>query len=184
MLSFPPERIAPNVSFAEFLSRIESPRLRAVAEHWNTARGVLRMPGWSNIDPIEIARQLPIVWAWKYDRAADRFTGRLAGEDINAAFGKSLRGADMAEFFRDFEYERIVEHYRRIVNEPCFFHGDGQVFRHVNRVGVGERIIMPLAADGEIADGLIGATLYKFGLSDSPTARPSVGQNVTFVPLG
>jgi len=33
------------LSFAEFLSRIASPRLRAVAEHWNAARGTRRMPG-------------------------------------------------------------------------------------------------------------------------------------------
>ncbi|MBI3506119.1 MAG: PAS domain-containing protein [Proteobacteria bacterium] len=171
------------MSFAEFLSRIENSGLRNVAEHWNAARGTRRMPGWSDIEPGAIARQLPIVWAWNYDRGADRFTGRLAGEEINAAFGKSLRGADMAEFFKEFEYEVIVERYRRIVNEPCFFYGDGQVFRHVQRVGVGERIIMPLAADGEIADGLIGATLYKFRTSEVPADRPSMGQNVTFIPL-
>jgi hypothetical protein len=172
------------VSFDEFLQRIESPRLRAVATHWNDARGARRMPGWSDIDPAAIARQLPIVWAWIYDRAADRFTGRLAGEEINAAFGKSLRGADMAEFFRDFEYETILQRYRRIVNEPCFFHGEGQVFLHARRVGFGERVILPLAADGETADGLFGATLYAYspsGLPADPVIRK--GQTVTFVPL-
>ncbi len=176
-------RIAPLLSFAEFLARIENPGLRNVAAHWNAARGARRMPGWTDIDPAAIARQLPIVWAWTYDRAADRFTGRLAGEEINAAFGKSLRGEDMATFFREYEYEKIFARHRRVVTEPCFVHGTGQVFRHAQRVGIGERIILPLAADGETGDGIIGATFYRNGPAEMPDTTPRVGENVTFVAL-
>jgi len=171
------------VSFADFLSRIRSPRLRAVAEHWNVARGSRRMPGWSDIDPGALARQLPIIWSWIYDRSANRFTGRLAGEDINAAFGKSLRGADMAEFFREYGYEAIFKRHRRVATEPCFVRGDGQVFRHANRVGFGERIILPLAADGETGDGIIGATDYSFGPSALSDKAPRAGENIEFFPL-
>jgi hypothetical protein len=171
------------LSFAAFLARIENPGLRNVATHWNAARGTRRMPGWADIDPAAIARQLPIIWAWIYDRVADRFTGRLAGEEINAAFGKSLRGEDMATFFREYEYEKIFARHRRVVTEPCFAHGLGQVFRHARRVGIGERIILPLAADGETGDGILGATFYRNGPSELPDTTPRVGENVTFTPL-
>src|SRR5277367_5160003 len=133
------------MSFGEFLARIEHPALRAVAGHWQAVRGGKLMPAWGDIDPTAIARHLPIVWAWKYDRAADRFTGRLAGEEINTAFGKSLRGADMADFFKDFNYDEIFARHRRVVTAPCLAHGHGQVFGHAGRAGVGERIILPLA---------------------------------------
>ena len=80
--------------FQDFFARIEAPALRAVARHWGEARAGRRMPAWRDIDPLKIVPYLPIVWAWRYDRQDDRFTGRLAGDAITRAFGRSLRGAD------------------------------------------------------------------------------------------
>ncbi len=171
------------MSFDDFLSRIDDEGLRAVARHWNAVRGTRRMPAWTDIDPAAIARQLPIVWAWKYDRASDRFTGRLAGEAINAAFGKPLRGAPMEEFFRDFQYAKIFERHKRVLSEPCFAHGRGQVFRHAERVGTGERIILPLAEDGVAGDGIFGATVYGVGAPAGGPPYMPAGEDVTFYPL-
>ena len=148
------------MSFAEFLAAVENPDLRAVAIHWNEARGAKTMPGWSDIDPAAIGKQLSIIWSWKYDPATDRFTGRLAGEDINAIFGKSMRGADMQEFFKNWNYTAIFARHKKVVATPCFAHGKGFVFIHAGRHGHGERIILPLAADGKHGDGVFGATAY------------------------
>jgi len=174
------------VSFAEFLAAVENPGLRAVAMHWNGARGGKTMPGWAGIDPAAIAKQLPIVWSWKYDRTADRFTGRLAGEEINAIFGKSMRGADMREFFKDWDYDAIFARHRKVVATPCLAHGKGLVFIHAGRYGHGERVILPLADDGEHGDGIIGATVYRFlegGAAGKSKEPSSIGEDVTFYPL-
>ncbi|HLI13693.1 MAG TPA: PAS domain-containing protein [Alphaproteobacteria bacterium] len=149
------------MSFATFFAAIETPGLREVARHWDAARGDKRMPAWKDLDPLAIAPQLSLIWSWKYDRESDRFTGRLAGEQITAAFGKDLRGADMAEFFAGMHYEAIFARHRRVVVEPCFAHGRGRVFIHAGRYGKGERIIMPLAEDGINGDGIFGATFYR-----------------------
>jgi hypothetical protein len=45
--------------------------------------------------------------------------------------------------------------------------GHGLVFRHLARYGTGERIMLPLADDGEHGDGMLGATEY------SITAEPT-----------
>src|SRR6185312_7778733 len=111
------------MSFESFLASIEAPALREVALYWQEARGSRRMPGWKDIDPAAIARHLPIVWSWKYDRHTDTFTGRLAGEEINEVFGKSLRGVPMKEFFADWQYDLIFARHRRVVTEPAFAHG-------------------------------------------------------------
>ncbi len=172
------------MSFRDFLAGIGHPRLRAVAEHWDRARGRKLMPAWSDLDPLALRDNLSIVWAWKYHRLTDHFTGRLAGEEINDAFGKSLRGADMAEFFEDFDYETIFARHRRVVTEPCCAHGRGQVFSHAHRIGLGERIIMPLADDGARGDGIFGATLYDPAPRQwTSDANPTAGEQVTFYPL-
>jgi hypothetical protein len=173
-----------DMGFHDFLASIGHPRLREIAEHWGRARAGRLMPAWGDLDATALRRNLTIVWAWKYDRASDRFTGRLAGEEINDSFGKSLRGADMAEFFKDFDYPNIFARHRRVVTEPCCAHGMGQVFAHARRVGLGERIIMPLAEDGVHGDGIFGATLYDSRPREwEEGAGPVVGETVTFYPL-
>lgn len=172
------------MSFRDFLTCIGHPRLRHIAEHWDRARGRKLMPAWVDLDATELRQNLTIVWAWKYDRTVDRFTGRLAGEEINDAFGKSLRGADMAEFFKEFDYPNIFARHRRVVTEPCCAHGMGQVFAHARRVGLGERIIMPLADTGALGDGIFGATLYDPRPHEwEEGAEPVTGETVTFYPL-
>ncbi|HTY66203.1 MAG TPA: PAS domain-containing protein [Alphaproteobacteria bacterium] len=172
------------MSYQDFLASIWHARLRDVAEHWDRARGGRLMPAWNDLDATVLRRNLAIVWAWKYDRATDRFTGRLAGEEINDAFGKSLRGTDMAEFFKDFDYPDIFARHKRVVTEPCCAHGTGQVFLHARRVGRGERIIMPLAEDGVTGDGIFGATLYDPRPREwEEGAGRIAGETVTFYPL-
>jgi len=149
------------MSFETFLASVETEALREIALHWRDVRGARRMPGWKDIDPAAIARHLPIVWAWNYDRDTDTFTGRLAGEDIIAVFGKSIRGVAMKEFFADWQYDLIFERYKRVVTEPAFARGSGPVFIHARRYGTGERIVLPLAADGVHADCVLGATVYR-----------------------
>lgn len=139
---------------------IRSPRVKLLFEHWREKRGERLMPGWRDIDPMVISPIMPMLWSWKYDRTSDSFTGRLAGEEINAIFGKSLRGARMEDFFRDWNFASIFERHKRVVSEPCIAIGHGMVFSHAGRQGFGERVILPLADDGAHGDGIIGATLY------------------------
>jgi hypothetical protein len=174
------------MSFESFLAAIEEQALREVALHWQAARGKKRMPAWKDLDPAAIAPYLPIIWSWKYDRGTDTFTGRLAGEAINAAFGKNLKGAKMSEFFADWQYDHIFARSKRVVTEPAFARGSGPVFIHAGRRGSGERIILPLAADGIHGDGILGATVYHWtGSRPERTAAPpaAVSEKVEFFPL-
>ena len=66
------------------LQTISSPCLREILLYWDSLRRGRPLPGWRDIEPLDLRRHLQIIWAWKYDRAADLFTGRLAGEAITA----------------------------------------------------------------------------------------------------
>src|SRR5581483_7312046 len=137
-----------SMSFADFERAIVSPALKKIAQHWNSVRAGRRMPAWKDIKPAAIAPHLPIVWAYKYDAASDSFTGRLSGEKIAQIFGKNLRGLSMRDVYPPADYPRLFARVRRVVTEPAFHRNTGMVFRHVERLGIGERIIMPLASDG------------------------------------
>jgi len=47
------------------------------------------------------------------------------------------------------------------VTEPSIVLQCGLVFQHEGHQGFGERLVLPLADDGERADGVIGVTTYE-----------------------
>lgn len=149
------------MSFQDFIQSIASSDLQRVARHWDESRGTRVMPGWNDIRPSKIAAQLPMIWVYQYDREADRFIGRLAGHHIEALFGKSFRGTPMIEIYPPADYSRLFERAKRVTCEPALYRGEGMVFRHIDHLGQGERIMMPLANDGATGDGVFGATVYR-----------------------
>jgi len=170
------------MSFDAFERAIVSPALKAVALHWNQARGAGRMPAWSDIRPAAIVAHLPIIWSYRYDSTSDTFTGRLAGENITAIFGKSFRGLPMTEAYPESEYPALFARQKRTILEPAFMHGFGIVFGHLNRYGTGERVVMPLADDHEHGDGIFGATEYS--VTDQPTREAlAAGETVEWFAL-
>jgi len=156
--------------FAEFLERIVSPDLRAIAIHWDKARGGNAMPSWHQLRPTQIAAQLSIVWAFQYDRAGNRFTGRLAGERIAGGFGRSFRGLKLEDLHPPEILPAMQRGLERVVNEPALYRLQGVLFRQKERQGTGERIMLPLADGGVQGDGVLGASVVRF-----PFADPSYG---------
>jgi hypothetical protein len=120
------------------------------------------MPGWSDIRPAAIAPQLPIVWSYRYNTQTEEFIGRLAGQQITSVLGHRFRDASLAEIMPPAHFAWIYELLRRVATEPALHVGGGRVFRHLDRYGKGERIVLPLAADGTTPDGVLGATEYEF----------------------
>lgn len=151
------------MGFAAFLDAISSPALKTIARHWQDARGARgAMPGWSDLRPSRIAAQLPIIWSYRYDPVSGEFTGRLAGDRISQIFGKNFRGMPMAQVHPPEAFPWAYGLCRRVVMEPALYRYAGRVFPQLDRLGLGERIMLPLASDGALGDGILGATEYHY----------------------
>lgn len=148
------------MSFEQLCGKISTESVRNVANHWNDVRGSRLMPSWSDINPSAIKPQLPFIWSWKFDIETGNFIGRIAGERIVHAHGGNLRGQDASTFFKDRGGDAMVERMQRVVRGPCYFIGEGAVFKHTRRIVIGERVILPLSTDGNTADGVFGVTSY------------------------
>ncbi len=149
------------MDFGAFQAAIVSPALKRVAGHWRDARGDHAMPAWEDIKPSAIKAQLPIVWSYKYDPVARTFTGRMSGEKITAIFGKNFRDVLISDLMPASDFGWAYALNKRVVTEPAFYRGEGHVFKHLNRYGIGERIVLPLSDDDIVSDGVIGATEYR-----------------------
>jgi len=138
--------------------RIETQRLRILLEHYLDVRGDKRMPSRQDIDPLRLGPVLPIIWVSDYEPAAGTFRYRLAGERVNEIWGTPVAGRLLSEFSPPERFSATNEAFLKVLREGAAVIASGAVFRCSGRIGLGERLILPLANDGGTADGLIGAT--------------------------
>lgn len=156
--------------FEDFFDALTSPALRAVVAHWGAARGARAMPGWQQLQPARMARQLPIIWVYRYDAAAGQFTGRLAGDRITRGFAKSFRGTRLEDLHPATTLSAVQAYMTRVVREPSLYMCRGALFRQADRVAEGERIMLPLAGDGIHGDGVLGASDYHYPVANADYA--------------
>jgi hypothetical protein len=162
--------------FADFLNAIASPALKEIAQHWRDICRPDRLPGWKDIRPSAIKKHLPIVWCYDYDAQQDDFIGRLAGIEITGVSSKPFKGTRLSELRPKDVYPRSLMRAKRVVEEPAFYCGRGVVYKTAEQRGYGERIVMPLRADGNDPAGIFGASEYKsrlewFRVSTDPNAE-------------
>lgn len=152
-------RMGKGMDFDEFCQSIGSPALRAVTLHWHQARGPKKMPSWQDLNPKAIVSYLPLVWAYRFDAASEDFIGRLAGDRVAQAYGKSFRGLTLAEIHTLPDRLQMARTLlTRVVSEPAIFRGYGRVYQLKGEFQTGERIMLPLSSDGVRGDGVFGAT--------------------------
>lgn len=72
-----------------------------------------------------------------------------------------MKGARLSELTSIFDRDHLALQLKRVMQEPALFSVFGPIFIQGEEYGVGEQIIMPLASDGIVGDGVIGATDYK-----------------------
>lgn len=154
------------MAFQDYAAAISSPALRAIAAHWDEARMGRAMPAWEALRPSAIAGQLNMLWVFRYDADSGAFTGRLAGDRIARGFKRNFRGVPLKDLHPAEFYPRIYDGMLKLAQNPALVRCKGALFRQRDRVGMGERIVLPLSTDGVCCDGLLGASEYSFGVYD------------------
>jgi hypothetical protein len=177
------------MSALDFENAIQSEDLKSVARYWNLLRGNRKMPGWHDIKPKFIAKQLPMVWAYRYEHGTDEFIGRLAGDRIVRLLGKSFRGITMREAYPQHDYPSIFSKSMRVVGGPALHRSWGVLFRGTEKANAsschwrvtGRKVMASLVPRN------MGSTTYDFarqwhraetrnsGLSCSPCWPRTIG---------
>ena len=144
--------------FDTFLSRIQSPALLALAQHWNAARGKKRMPCWADLSLGPDTPYAKLLWGFAYDPKSQVFTGCLAGAKTSRWFGATFCGARLDEVHAPVNYAEAQRVLTRSVTTPLAARFSGRLFKSDNFVVPGERLILPLAENGMTGDGILGAS--------------------------
>jgi hypothetical protein len=146
-----------------FLNRIESPALRAVAEHWHQARGERLMPKWTELSSSVLAPHFKLLWGFQYDPKIKEFTGGLTGEHVKQWVGSGFAGARLQDLHSPAIVKEAQQLLTKIVTTPLVMRSSGRLFTVGDHTVTGERIALPLSAMGTTGDGILGASDY-----DSP----------------
>lgn len=154
----------------------DEPILLSLYHYWKRKRGGRRMPGRKDIDPSELkASVLPYLALAEFVDGGTHVRLRLAGAELERAFGRSLMGValedvmsgDYLEFINRLFHD-VQQHKAPIYSESIFRWGP-EIFRRPRR------LYMPLG-DDEVRMVLIGQTSSGPSMTSVKNREPIAGQ--------
>lgn len=152
--------------------RIADPGLRALFAYWcdlGARNGGL--PRVQDFDPLHLPRLLPNMWILEVEPQSHRFRMRLAGENINAVYGRNVGGHFFSEIFVPDDLPTIVQRYTRALGEPAIYHATGYVYAAAGRYSPGERLGLPMLGREGGTNTLLGGTIYGGQMYDQGLPR-------------
>lgn len=134
------------------------PRFQKLAAYLASKAPAGKLPGRQHIDPVEIPRLLPYLTLVDVVRAdgRQRYRYRLVGTDVVSKTAVDITGKWIEEAFPEPAASTIIKAYDGVVatHEPHYW---AHVITVPGREHIHfERVVFPLARDGETVDMLIG----------------------------
>ena len=146
----------------------KEPQLRALLDYWDGKRDRRSMPARADLDPVEIPDLLPHVALVDTAESLAEFRYRLFGTELCKGFGHDRTGLQFAELPRLENFDEIYRGYWLTFTEkaPQYFHGqiDSDENSHIRYA----RLTLPLSADGEHINMILGCIIFLFG-DEPPT---------------
>lgn len=138
------------------------PKIRAITAYWRSihpAEGML--PGFAQVNPLDIPDLLADIWTIDVKRDPYRFTVRLIGEMTRSSGAPFRKGFDFDELGDGKVRESLLAVLKNVVQtrEPDWYRGPPNVPHSVELREL-ERILLPLAADGKTVDAILVLSIF------------------------
>lgn len=127
---------------------------------WLDARGEALVPLRKEFSPGAIPALLRFVWIYKFDMDRNDFVCQLAGEAVNDAWGKSIRGRTLREIVGNVDYPAVRGRWLEIVGRPAIMYGTVNEQLAFQETWRAERLMLPMASADETIDVVLGLSLY------------------------
>ena len=97
---------------------------------------------------------------YRFDPDAGDYVCQLAGESVNDAWGKSIKGRTIRSIVGEEDYPICKERWDRIIGEPAVQYGAVEEKLSALNAWHAERLIFPMASDDGTIDVILGISLY------------------------
>lgn len=148
-----------------------SPEARRVLDCWQSARDGQIVPAQASLDVSSIGDLLSNVWIYRFDTAQDDFLCHLAGEAINLAWGRNIKGATLAQIVGAERHAAGLKRWKAVIATPRLQHGRVFDTWDGNNVCVAERLILPMSGGGA-PDRVLGYSAYRYRQTDRERIPP------------
>jgi hypothetical protein len=162
---------------------IADDRLRSLYEYWLAlALEADGLPPVQAFDPLHLPKMLPNIWILEVAPDTHRFRMRLAGENINAIYGRNIGGQYFSDALEQSEVDLVVARYTRALSEPSIVRAVGAVYAAAGRFSQGERLALPMLGRSGLTDTMLGATIYGKLMVEAGAVHVAGGEP-TFYPV-
>jgi hypothetical protein len=155
---------------------LRHPVIQRIHAYWESKLAGRKMPRREDIVPEELGDLLPWVMLVEVVGEPARFRLRLVGTGVVREYGREITGAFVDELDHGSWQGAVLDDYRRAVCKGSPVTGCYEYKKSDGRWISYERIILPLAADGEtVSMALCGTAIRGAGIPlPCPAARPAM----------
>ena len=146
----------------DFAAQFTHPRLVRFYAYWLAQAPTGKLPGRQHIDPLDIPDLLPWINLVDVAREDDalRYRHRLVGTAIVEYFGRDSTGRWYHEIYDDKTLEELYSVNAEVVRNRKPHYRDTMIPVSGRQFMRYERVICPLAGDGETVDMLAGVHVF------------------------
>lgn len=156
-------------------------RIFELLSAWQERRNGRSVPYYRDFDPLQVPRLLPYLWLYRHEPAREDFFCRLAGEEVNAAWGRSIRGLALKQVIGEEDHPVVHRRWLDILEVPLIHYGSAAERLSEMRYRSAERLILPLAMECGTPSFILGISLYK--ISVPQTGEEPLGpEEITRIP--
>lgn len=138
-------------------------KLGRLIAYWRARRAGDALPTHDAIDPLDLAPILPNLFLLDVEDRSFRF--RLVGEALNARYPGGLKDRRLDDLLSGEVLAETLEEHRLCVERraPVFTRNSEESRSVQGDFQVYQRLLLPLSADGEAVDAILGAMHFDGG---------------------
>jgi hypothetical protein len=142
----------------DFAKTLRDDRHRRIFDYWRSKAPEGRLPGRQDIDPLEVPNLLPWLtlvdasWEGEGEVARLRLRCRLIGTEVVTRFGRDITGLYAEEAYPEDYLAKVRETYGAMIESRRPHLSRHQIPIEGREHAEYDRLILPLAKDGETVD--------------------------------
>jgi len=159
-------------NFDDFAITLGDDRHKRAFAYWRSKAPEGRLPGRRHIDPVDVPDLLPwltlIDVVWEQERL--RLRCRLAGTGVTARFGRDITGLYAEEAYSEAYLAQALDTYGAIIESRRPHLSRHRIPIEGREQAEYDRLILPLAEDGDTVDMFFSCFAFDVGRSAWPNA--------------